>query len=85
MSRLKIDQMPLKRKAFSFAGIPVLAQQRFSSLGKQSQTAQNSLISKENHESANTIERQSRRKCTSDLTSVSENNMRQVEKRNTDL
>ena len=53
MSLLKTDQIPLKRKAFSFAGFPVLAQQRFSSLRKQTQTAQNSLVPKENHESEN--------------------------------
>ena len=71
MSLLKTDQIPLKRKAFSFAGFPVLAQQRFSSLRKQTQTAQNSLVSKENHESENTGEMQFRRKLTSNLTNVS--------------
>lgn len=74
MSRLKTDQLPLKRKAFSFAGFPVLAQQRFSSLRKQTQTAQNSLVTKENYESVNTSKRQFRRMDTSYLTSVSEDN-----------
>lgn len=74
MSRLKTDQLPLKRKAFSFAGFPVLAQQRFSSLRKQTQTALNSLVTKENYESVNTSKRQFRRMDTSYLTSVSEDN-----------
>lgn len=74
MGRLKTEQMPMKRKDFSFPGFPVLAQQRFSSLRKQSQTAQNSRVTKENHESVNRSQKQIRRKDTSDLTSVAENN-----------
>lgn len=35
IGRLETDQIPLKRKAFSFVGLPVLAQQRFSSFRKQ--------------------------------------------------
>ena len=67
IGRLETDQIPFKRKAFSFAGLPVLAQQRFSSFRKQPQTAQNSLITKENHESLNTNKKQFRRKHTSDF------------------
>ena len=67
IGRLETDQIPFKRKAFSFAGLPVLAQQRFSSFRKQPQTAQNSLITKENHESLNTNKKQFRRKHTSNF------------------
>ena len=72
MGRLKTEQIPLKRKDFSFAGFPVLAQQRFSSLRKQSQISQNSRVTKENHESVNRSQKQIRRRDTSDLTNVSE-------------
>ena len=80
VSRLKTDQIPLKRKPFSFAGFPVLAQQRFSSLRKQAQTAQNSLVTKENRESVNVNKKQFGQKDTSDLTTV-----RKFEKGNTVL
>ena len=69
--RMKTDQIPLKRKAFSYAGLPILAQQRFSSLRKQTRTAQNSLVSKENQE-LNTSKRQFRRKDKADLDNACE-------------
>ena len=46
-SQLKTDQIPIKRKAFSFAGLPVLAQQRLSRIKlKQNQSAQRITVPK---------------------------------------
>lgn len=78
MGRLKSEQIPLKRKDFSFAGFPVLAGQRFSSL----KTGKNSRFTKENHEAVNRSQKQIRRKDTSYLTSVSENNNETGRERN---
>lgn len=71
-NRVRGDQMSLKRKAFSYAGLPVLAQQRFSSIKKQNHAAQSTLNSKEIKEQ-NTVRKLIRRRHTADFTRVMEN------------
>lgn len=84
IGRLKVDEGPLKRKGFSFAGFPVLAQQKFSSLRK-SQTVQSSIVSKDSHE-LSTSKKQLRRKDTASLLTSAVENMREADRvRKTDM
>ena len=69
MNRVRGDQTTVKRKAFSFAGLPVLAQQRFYNAKKENQVAQNPSISKDINE-PNTVKKLLKRRSTSDFTKV---------------
>jgi len=65
-SRQRGDQMTVKRKAFSYAGLPMLAQQRFSSIKNQNRTVQNCTICKDTTE-LNTAKKLTRRRSTASV------------------
>ena len=84
MNRVRGDQTTVKRKAFSFAGLPVLAQQRFNNAKKQNQVAQNPSISKDINE-PNTVKKLLKRRCTTDFTNVMGNMSEAARQRKTGM
>ena len=84
INRVRGDQTAVKRKAFSFAGLPVLAQQRFYNAKKQNQVAQNLSTSKDINE-PNTVKKVLRRRCTTDFTTVMENMSEATRERKTGM
>lgn len=84
MNRVRGDQTTVKRKAFSSAGLPVLAQQRFNNAKKQNQVAQNPSISQEGNE-PNTVKKLLKRRCTTDFTNVMGNMSEAARERKTGM